>query len=172
MKTFCHADVFEIVIFEMMPILLRLLCIDAMSVCQSVSDLHLSIFWAVCLCLFLSLPVSLSLFVPLPVSHFVSLSLLLPCPLTLSLSLSHPVLGWLYVFSPFPPRPRPPLQKLFPLTSKPFELNLKCACLRDKVRTTHRITTKRGSIVALVMVITWLDFGEVLLETGFFANFL
>ena len=40
--------------------------------------------------------------------------------------LSHPVLGWLYVFSPFPPRPRPPPppQKLFPLTSKPFELNL------------------------------------------------
>ena len=36
--------------------------------------------------------------------------------------LSHPVLGWLYVFSPFPPRPPP--QKLFPLTSKPFELNL------------------------------------------------
>ena len=33
------------------------------------------------------------------------------------------------------------------------------ACLRDKVRTTHRITTKRNSIVALVMVITWLDFG-------------
>ena len=38
--------------------------------------------------------------------------------------LSHPVLGWLYVFSPFRPRPRPPPQKLFPLTSKPFELNL------------------------------------------------
>ena len=38
--------------------------------------------------------------------------------------LSHPVLGWLYVFSLFPPRPRPPPQKLFPLTSKPFELNL------------------------------------------------
>ena len=43
--------------------------------------------------------------------------------------LSHPVLGWLYVFSLFPPGPRPPPpppppQKLFPLTSKPFELNL------------------------------------------------
>ena len=36
----------------------------------------------------------------------------------------------------------------------------KFACLRDKVRTTHRITTKHGSIIALVMVITWLDFGE------------
>ena len=45
-----------------------------------------------------------------------------------SLLLSHPVLGWLYVFSPFPPRPpcplRPRPQKLFPLTSKPYELNL------------------------------------------------
>ena len=42
------------------------------------------------------------------------------------LYLSHPVLGWLYVFSSFPPRPRPrpPPQKLLPLTSKPFELNL------------------------------------------------
>ena len=39
-----------------------------------------------------------------------------------TVSLSHPVLGWLYVFSPFPPRPPP--QKLFPLTSKPFELDL------------------------------------------------
>ena len=41
-----------------------------------------------------------------------------------NISLSHPGLGWLYVFSSFPPRPRPPPQKLFPLTSKPFELNL------------------------------------------------
>ena len=38
--------------------------------------------------------------------------------------LSHPSLGWLYVFNSFPPCPRPPPQKLFPLTSKPFELNL------------------------------------------------
>ena len=37
-------------------------------------------------------------------------------------ALSHPGLGWLYVFSSFPPRPPP--QNLFPLTSKPFELNL------------------------------------------------
>ena len=29
-----------------------------------------------------------------------------------------------YVLSSFPPRPLPPPQKLFPLTSKPFELNL------------------------------------------------
>ena len=39
-------------------------------------------------------------------------------------------LGWLYVFSSFPPRPlrppppRPLPQQLLPLTSKPFELNL------------------------------------------------
>ena len=48
----------------------------------------------------------------------------------------------------------------------------KFACLRDKVRTTHRITTKHGSLIALVMVITWLDFGELLLETFILANFL
>ena len=44
--------------------------------------------------------------------------------------LSHPGLGWLYVFSSFPPRPppprpRPPPQQLLPLASKPFELNLR-----------------------------------------------
>ena len=44
-------------------------------------------------------------------------------------SLSHPSLGWLYVFSSFPPprprpRPRPP-QWLLLLTSKPFELHLR-----------------------------------------------
>ena len=36
-----------------------------------------------------------------------------------SLSLSHHSLGWLYVFSPFPPCPRPR-----PRPQKPFELNL------------------------------------------------
>ena len=36
--------------------------------------------------------------------------------------LSHPSLGWLYVFSSFPP---PPLQWLFLLTSKSFELHLR-----------------------------------------------
>ena len=45
----------------------------------------------------------------------------------------------------------------------------KFACLRDKVRTTHPITTKHGSFIALVLVITWLDFGEVLLETVILA---
>ena len=42
-------------------------------------------------------------------------------------SLSHPSLGWLYVFSSFPPRhPHPPQpQWLSLLTSKPFELDLR-----------------------------------------------
>ena len=43
--------------------------------------------------------------------------------------LSHSSLGWLYVFSLFPPPPlpppQPPAQRLFLLTSKPFELNLR-----------------------------------------------
>ena len=51
----------------------------------------------------------------------------------------------------------------------------KFACLRDKVRTTHRITTKRGSFVALVMVITWLDLEKfcwkLLFWQIFFKNF-
>ena len=47
----------------------------------------------------------------------------------------------------------------------------KFACLHDKVRTIHQITTKRGSFIALVMFITWLDFGYVLLETVILANF-
>ena len=46
-------------------------------------------------------------------------------------SLSDPSLWWLYVFSSFTPRPPPPSpprlppQQLLPLTSKPFELNLR-----------------------------------------------
>ena len=48
----------------------------------------------------------------------------------------------------------------------------KFACLRDKVRTTDRITTMHGSFIALVMVIDWLDFGEVLFDTFILANFL
>ena len=39
------------------------------------------------------------------------------------------------------------------------------------MRTTQRITTKRGSFIALVMIITWSDFGKVLLETFILANF-
>ena len=33
------------------------------------------------------------------------------------------------------------------------------------------MTTKHGSIVALVMVITWLDFGEILLKLLFLQIF-
>ena len=46
----------------------------------------------------------------------------------------------------------------------------KLACLLDKVITTQPITTKLGSYISLVMVITWLDFGGILFETFFFAN--
>ena len=48
----------------------------------------------------------------------------------------------------------------------------KFSCLRNKVRTTHQITTKLGSFIALVMIITWLDFEEVLLGTVILTNFL
>ena len=47
----------------------------------------------------------------------------------------------------------------------------KFAFLHDKVRTTHQITTKLGSFIALVMFITWLDFGEVFFSQIFFNNF-
>ena len=40
------------------------------------------------------------------------------------------------------------------------------------MRTTSPITTKRDNFIALVMNITWSDFGEVLLETVILANFL
>ena len=43
----------------------------------------------------------------------------------------------------------------------------KFACLQDKMRTTQPITTKLGSHIPLVMPITWLDFGQILLETFF-----
>ena len=46
----------------------------------------------------------------------------------------------------------------------------KFACLQDKVRTTHPITTKLGSNIPLVMLITWVDFEGILLET-FFTKF-
>ena len=46
----------------------------------------------------------------------------------------------------------------------------KNSCRHDKVRTTHWIITK-CSFIALVVVITGLDFGEVLLETYILANF-
>ena len=47
----------------------------------------------------------------------------------------------------------------------------KLACLQDKVRTTQPITTKLGSYISLVMVITWLDFGGILFETFFLPIF-
>ena len=48
----------------------------------------------------------------------------------------------------------------------------KFACLRDQKRTTYRITTKHGSVIALVMVIIWLDFEEIIVETFILTNFL
>ena len=49
----------------------------------------------------------------------------------------------------------------------------KFACLQDKVRTTQLITTNLGNNIPLVMLITWLDFRGILLETLFFLpNFL
>ena len=90
---------------------------------------------------------------------------------------------WLYVFSSFPLPPPP--QRLLLLMLKAFELNLrylgqrkyrsgkmyllvtfiqghgcdidkqKFACLQDKVRITQLITTKLGSYIPLVMLITW-----------------
>ena len=39
----------------------------------------------------------------------------------------------------------------------------KFAFLQDNVRTVHSITTKHSSFIALVMIITWIDFGEVLI---------
>ena len=48
----------------------------------------------------------------------------------------------------------------------------KFACLQDKVRTTQQITTKLGSYIPLVMLITWLDIGGILLEILFLPNFL
>ena len=51
----------------------------------------------------------------------------------------------------------------------------KCPCLQDKVRTTQPITTKLRSHIPLGMLITWLDFGGLLLDTVFcqvfFENF-
>ena len=47
----------------------------------------------------------------------------------------------------------------------------KFACLQDKVRTIQPISTKLGRYISLVMVITWLDFGGILFETLFFAEF-
>ena len=47
----------------------------------------------------------------------------------------------------------------------------KFACLQDKVRMTQPITTTLGGYISLVMLITWLDFGGIPVETVIFANF-
>ena len=51
----------------------------------------------------------------------------------------------------------------------------KNACLRDEVRTTHRITTKHCSFIAPTIVITWLDlekfYWKLLFWQIFFKNF-
>ena len=68
--------------------------------------------------------------------YYCNLSLFFRDKISLEIySLSHPGLGWLYVLSSFPPPPpprphppprqRPPPQQLLPLTSRPFELNLR-----------------------------------------------
>ena len=92
------------------------------------------------------------------------------------------------------------LRLLLLLTSKPFGVNLrylgqrkyrsrkmclsvtltqghscgidkqKIAFLQDKMRTTHTVTAKLGRYIPLAMLITWLDFGEILFEL-FFAKF-
>ena len=43
----------------------------------------------------------------------------------------------------------------------------KIGCLRDKVRTTQPSTTKLCGYILLVMLITWLDFERIMLETLF-----
>ena len=48
----------------------------------------------------------------------------------------------------------------------------KICFLHDEVRTTHPITTKRDRFMPIVMLITWLDFGEILLITFFFLQFI
>ena len=48
----------------------------------------------------------------------------------------------------------------------------KFACLQDKVRTTQPITTKLSMAISVVMLITWLDFKGILLETLILPNFL
>ena len=113
---------------------------------------------------------------------------------TIMLWLSHPGLGWLYVFSSFPPSL--PLQQRLPLTSKPLELNLRYLAQRiygsremywmtlswpwPKVTAVASISQNLlvcaikwepliGSLQ--IMVITWLDFGKIMLETVILAHF-
>ena len=59
----------------------------------------------------------------------------------------------------------------WPKVAAVASISKKFACLHDKVRTTHYITTKQCSFIVLVTIITWLDFGKVLLETVILAFF-
>ena len=43
----------------------------------------------------------------------------------------------------------------------------KFVCLHDNVKTSYPITEKLGSYILLVIIISWLDFGEILLEAYF-----
>ena len=47
----------------------------------------------------------------------------------------------------------------------------KFVCLQDKMRTTQPITTKLGSYIPLILVITCLDFGGILCKILVLANF-
>ena len=123
-------------------------------------------------------------------------------PTSLKQYLSHPSLGWLDVFSSFPPPPPPQwllllTSKLFELhlrylgqrkyrSGKMYWMTFRWPWLKvtavtliNKHLLVCRIkweplnqSTKLGSYIPLVMVITWLDFGGILLEILFLPNFL
>ena len=63
-----------------------------------------------------------------------------------------------------------PLHNLDP-KSRLWRWSRKIACLPDKVRTTNLIAIQLGSYIPIVMLITWLDFGEIILETFFGYRF-
>ena len=85
--------------------------------------------------------------------------------------LSYTCRGWLYFLSSFLLHPRWRPQWLLLVMSESQGLNLRYlgqyfACLHDKARTTHPITTKHRYI-PMLMFITWLNFGGILLEFFF-----
>ena len=51
----------------------------------------------------------------------------------------------------------------WPKVTAVASISKKIVRLHDKVRNTHRTTIKHGTLIALVMAITWLNFKEVLL---------
>ena len=53
----------------------------------------------------------------------------------------------------------------------PSEAERNLPCTRGKVRTAHPIATKLGRYIPLIMVSTWLNFGEIL-QKKFFCEFL